>query len=153
MFWLRVKQYNLQGLASGGLKEIPIFRYLLERLVGFIERYKKFKEDIDGEDYSLLTAQEKDRREKMHLRKVLHDCLKKLMFSAVSAPNFEQALLQIKRIKKWYDAKYLALEESGSDFHLNQMADDDEEDDPRKKGQKKSGRGSGHANGKRSSNS
>ena len=43
------------------------------------------------------------------------DQLKKLLLSLVTAANNEQQQAQLLRVKNWFDHRYLALEEAGSD--------------------------------------
>ena len=42
----------------------------------------------EEDNYQSITAREKDRRKKMEMKKVLHDCLKRLIIGAISAPTF-----------------------------------------------------------------
>ena len=56
----------MQGSVTPATQNKPQFRYLLQKLISFDDRYRKHKEDIDN-DYkaTYISAQDKSSNEKM----------------------------------------------------------------------------------------
>lgn len=86
----QLREQGLDLLLTPKLANDPLHKALMRRLIGFNESYKKFLEGIQGEPVGFLSGQEKARRERMHERKLLHECLTKLLLSVVRAANDEQ---------------------------------------------------------------